>query len=88
MAILILNYELARDAGQESIEIDAPTLGTFLDEAIGLFGRPLQDVLESHVITINGRSPRLLGVRRLKLKPTDKIWLVDMHRPRSASAER
>ena len=76
MATLVPTFELARQIGEETLEIEAATLGELLELCIQRFGEPFRTTLQSVAIVVNGRSINHLRGNDTQLGATDTIWLV------------
>ena len=70
------NYDLAREIGADSVEVDASSVGTFLADGARRYGPAFADALRMVAILVNGRNIRYLQGKRTRLGDDDEVWFV------------
>lgn len=76
MATLIPPFDLAKQIGEEKLEIEAATLGELLDKCNERFGEPFSKMIQTAAIVVNGRSINYLKGKKTPLTKDDTIWIV------------
>ncbi len=76
MATLIPSYELSQKIGLDRVEIDASTVGEFIELATQRFGEPFWAATRNSTIAVNGRAIALLEAKRTTLDGDSVIWLL------------
>ena len=76
MATLIPPFDLAKQIGEEQLDIDAATLGDLLAQCSERFGEPFTKTIQTAAIVVNGRSINHLKGNKTPLTADDTIWIV------------
>ena len=75
MAILIPNYDLAKQIGKR-VEFDAATVDELIQQGIARYGEAFRKASTVATISVNGHAIRSLKRGKTPLKKDDAVWFV------------